>query len=409
MELTRIDQSDGVEIQAFGRLDEHWTGHLSDRLDEVIRTGAHRIRLNLSGVSYMSSAGIRVLVTFSKQLGELGGSFLVIEPSEMVRKVLDLTGLTPMLMGAGFAGVPEAARSSVERLESEHIVFEIFERAIAGFDCRLIGDPDHLANGGYREEHAHATPCDRNTVSLGLGAFGSGFEDCRDRYGEFLAAGGTAVYLPTDGSTVPDYLAAAEAFVPQVSVLYGLACHGRFSAMARFEALNQSRIVSLSEIAGAALNIARAESAVVVLVAEAAGLVGASLRRPPTSATTGLFEIPGIRRWISFTSEPAFTGSLCLVAGVVSQDTSTPLRKMLRPLAQRIGLEGHFHAAAFPYQPLRKGRLDLSATVNALFARESVQGMLHLLADKRERAGAGESEFLRGACWAGPIRRIEEA
>jgi anti-anti-sigma factor len=409
MELTRIDQSDAVEIRASGRLDEHWAGHLSEGLDAVIRTGSHRIRLNLSSVSYISSAGIRVLVTFSKQLGELGGSFEVIEPSPMVRKVLDLTRLTPMLMGVTLAGAPEAPRSSIERLECENSVYEIHERVAAGFDCRIIGDPDHLSAGGYRKEHARATPFDRNSVGLGLGAFGSDFEDCSDRYGEFLAAGGTAIYLPTDGSTVPDHLAAAEDFVPQVSVLYGLACHGHFAAWARFEALEHSRPVALSEIAGAALDIAKADTAVVVLVAEAAGLVGASLRRPPTNPAAGLFEIPAIRQWISFTSDPAFGGSLCLVAGVVSRETSTPLRKMLRPLSRRTKLAGHFHAAAFPYQPLKKGRLDLSATVNGLFDREIVQGLLHLLADERERSGAGESEFLRGACWAGPIRKIEEA
>ena len=33
MELTRIDQSDAVEIRASGRLDEHWAGHLSEGLD----------------------------------------------------------------------------------------------------------------------------------------------------------------------------------------------------------------------------------------------------------------------------------------------------------------------------------------------------------------------------------------
>src|SRR5690349_3990972 len=100
MELTRIDQDDAVRIMASGRLDEHWAGHLSDRLSEVIRAGSHRIRLDLSGVSYISSAGIRVLITFAKQLAELGGSFAVVEPSENVRKVLDLTRLTEMLMGA---------------------------------------------------------------------------------------------------------------------------------------------------------------------------------------------------------------------------------------------------------------------------------------------------------------------
>ena len=79
---------------------------------------------------------------------------------------------------------------------------------------------------------------------------------------------------------------------------------------------------------------------------------------------------------------------------------------MLRPLSKKSALTGHFHAAAFPYRPLKKGRIDLTTTVNTLLEGESVQGMLHLLTDEREASGAGESEFVRGAVWAGPIMRV---
>jgi hypothetical protein len=64
---------------------------------------------------------------------------------------------------------------------------------------------------------------------------------------------------------------------------------------------------------------------------------------------------------------------------------------------------GHFHAAAFPYRPLRKGKVDLVHTVQPLFESEQVLGLLHLLNDWRELSGAGESRFLRGACWCAPL------
>jgi len=44
--------------------------------------------------------------------------------------------------------------------------------------------------------------------------------------------------------------------------------------------------------------------------------------------------------------------------------------------------------------------------VRKLFEREDVEDVLHLLSDDRVIAGAGESEFIRGACWIGPIREI---
>jgi hypothetical protein len=65
---------------------------------------------------------------------------------------------------------------------------------------------------------------------------------------------------------------------------------------------------------------------------------------------------------------------------------------------------GHFHAAAFRFRPIRKGLIDLGATVTGLFEPEQLLGVLHLLHDDRAIAGCGESEFVRGACWIGPLR-----
>jgi hypothetical protein len=65
------------------------------------------------------------------------------------------------------------------------------------------------------------------------------------------------------------------------------------------------------------------------------------------------------------------------------------------------------HAAAFSYRPMRKGQVDLHETVRRLFETESPQTLLHLLHDDRARVGAGQSEFIQGACWIGPIGAID--
>ena len=43
----------------------------------------------------------------------------------------------------------------------------------------------------------------------------------------------------------------------------------------------------------------------------------------------------------------------------------------------------------------------MRTAVRSLFDAGGLQGVVHLLADDRETAGAGESELLRGACWVG--------
>jgi hypothetical protein len=75
----------------------------------------------------------------------------------------------------------------------------------------------------------------------------------------------------------------------------------------------------------------------------------------------------------------------------------------LRPLGGPDDPVGHLHAAVFSYQPLRKGEIDFSDTVSSLFEPTGPQTVFHLLNDRRDVSGAGQSEFLRGACWVGPI------
>jgi len=86
---------------------------------------------------------------------------------------------------------------------------------------------------------------------------------------------------------------------------------------------------------------------------------------------------------------------------------------MIRPLTRAAAdggpsMAGHFHAAAFSYRPVQKGEIQLRAAVRALFEEQVLEGILHLLSDERAILGAGQSEFVRGACWLAPISQITQ-
>ena len=108
------------------------------------------------------------------------------------------------------------------------------------------------------------------------------------------------------------------------------------------------------------------------------------------------------RDWLSFTAESAFPRALTLVVGVAGRNPPSNLSPFVRPLRDR-SLAGHFHAAAFSYTPLPRGAIDLKTTVGTLFETQTLQGVLHLLNDMSEISVSGQSRFIRGACWIGPI------
>jgi anti-anti-sigma factor len=409
MEITQQINGDVLEMKAAGRVDGYWADHLERALADVVSGGHHRVRLDCADVAFMSSAGIAVLMKFRKELSRIDGTFHVVNPSKPVASTLALARLSDLLIerapaaGAAPAAAPKP-ELTVRKRETGDALYEIHELdARATLVCRTVGDARQLVTGGFTEAHVlsgGAPPA----FAVGVGAFGDSFDDCRSRFGELLSVAGATVYLPADGTNVPDYLMARGELASDVRLLYGVAGTGGFSHIVRFEARTQGTPIGLSSVLSACLDIANAPALGVAIVAETVGLVGAALRRSPVDPPEDgdFFSHPGVRARLSFTAEPAFTRGVALAAGVVARSADgAPAADTLRPLGN--GCAGHVHAAAFPFRAIKKGRIDLAQTVSALFESDQPLGVLHLLCDDREAAGAGESELVRGACWLSPL------
>ena len=408
MEIQKQKHGDLLEIKIQGRLDAYWSDHLTTSIDESIRQGSHKIQLNLAQVDYLSSAGIRVLLKFYKQLKAIKGSLSVTSPSEGARSILAMAGLAELLITTPAQPAAEEKAKEPARVEKINAVYYINDvNPGATLKCTLIGDPKKFETGGFTECQNVAFP--ESTFGVGVGAFGSNFADCQERFGEFIALEGAAAYLPTDGTDVPDYVLSEGALVPEMKVLYALAGQGSFSRMIRFEAKDvPPGIIPLADLVECALEFSKTDLIAVAMIAESAGLVGAALRRSPAKNTgaESPLSFPAARDWLNFTAERAFDRTLCVVVGVASRNETPLLKSILRPIGTGTSAIGHFHAAAFPYRPMQRGELSLHKALNSLFATESLQGLLHLLPDDREINGVGQSEFLRGALWAGPIPEL---
>jgi anti-anti-sigma factor len=399
-----------LELAVAGRIDAHWSGHLAGALEAAIRGGADRLCLDLAEVRYMSSAGIRVLLTFHQQLHRIGGSFSVARPSAPVREVLEMAGLLAVLLEAEGAEPPRAVDSS-RLLERHGAAFEVYELSAGSeLECLVYGEPERVEGGTFGAAQCRVAAFPDGAFGLGIGALGSDFEDCRARFGEFLAAGGAAAYLPGDGTHTPDFLVSPGSAGPEARLLYGLRCRGPFRRQLRFETRSHGEAIGLAELIATCLELADAPCAGIVAVGEPRGLVGASLRRSPALAApvNSRLAFPEVREWLSFTAEPAFRDGQSLVVGIAAREPEAILAPWLRPLSPA-GPEGHFHAAAFSYRPLPRGRVELRETIASLFEGAILQGLLHLLRDPRERIGAGESEFVSGVCWVAPIAGIARA
>jgi anti-anti-sigma factor len=427
MQITKRFDGNVVELVVEGRLDVYWADHLAAAIDQEIRQGSHHIRLDLSQVAFLSSAGIGVLVRIYRELKSIHGSFSVSNCSPIVLKILEISKLSKLLVAkrSPEASTDEAKQSSaaevstpvsIQRIERSGVTYEIYPLAAESkFECRPFGNASLFERAAFAREHCHAMQFADSAFAIGLGALGENFEDCRGRFGEFIAAGGAVAYLPTDGTNVPDFLLGGRT-TPEVQVCYGIACLGArpqpFSSLIRFEAMKNEAPAALTHLLESCLDLAHAQQLGIVAIAESAGLIGAALRRSPAAdgSDPGVFEFPRIRDWLSFTADRAYTKSVVLLAGVAVRGAVGALAPVIRPFpgtsSSSLIVSGHFHAAAFSYRPLQKGQIDLKASIKTLFENQVLEGVLHLLHDDRAASAAGQSELVRGACWIAPISRI---
>jgi anti-sigma B factor antagonist len=81
-------------VAVHGRIDSMNANQLGEALSSVIDEGHIHIVLDLSGVDYMSSAGLREIVNALKKVKRSGGGDVrIAQPSERVREVLEMAGL----------------------------------------------------------------------------------------------------------------------------------------------------------------------------------------------------------------------------------------------------------------------------------------------------------------------------
>ena len=131
MQITKRQSGKIVELLVEGRMDVHWSEHLAAAVREEMRQGSHHIRLDLSRVPYLSSAGIGVLVRLHHEFRSIQGSFAVANCSPTALKSLEITNLAGLLVAketTAPALAEEQATATPEetrRFEKNGAVYEI--------------------------------------------------------------------------------------------------------------------------------------------------------------------------------------------------------------------------------------------------------------------------------------------
>lgn len=92
MRVTKREQ-DGIAVVSIGgRLDANSAPRAEQELSEIASQDGVKILLDMKGLEYISSAGLRVLLIVAKQLKSKSGSLCLSAPVEAVHNVFEISG-----------------------------------------------------------------------------------------------------------------------------------------------------------------------------------------------------------------------------------------------------------------------------------------------------------------------------
>jgi anti-anti-sigma factor len=92
-----IDKSnDTLQVSIQGNIEITTLKPFSDKITDIVNYNKN-VQIDLAGVEYIDSSGIRALLTLLRKLSEIGKTLIIIHSSESIRRILQLSSLQEIL------------------------------------------------------------------------------------------------------------------------------------------------------------------------------------------------------------------------------------------------------------------------------------------------------------------------
>lgn len=195
-----------------GRLDSRGAALLEEAFEDLEREKGVRVVVDLSDVDYLSSLGIRALMTLEKRLKSSSGGLVLTGLNPFVTQVLSLSGLLTQFL---CAETPEQALGMIEEPGSEEDLGEV---TLAGRTYRIVrwrapeselalwGKPWGDQETGPAGEHLVPVSMEDLGFSIGFGGFGRTRAQAAECPGLFAGAGWLTGLRMSDGLGTADFL-----------------------------------------------------------------------------------------------------------------------------------------------------------------------------------------------------------
>jgi anti-anti-sigma factor len=397
-------QPDHLVLTLALRLDAAGAESLRQALTPEKIAEARIVELDLAGVSYLSSAALRVFLATHKLLLARGGGLVLTAVPEYCRSVLEIAGFADMMTQAGGAGATAATTtadwSAAETVRGEWGTLRYLPGAKEPGYIEIAGDIMDVLAARVTPAHVFSKKFSDKAYSIGLGGLGEKTADYFTLMGEMITIGGTMVWLPCDGNDRPDFL------IPQrdqgqvlLRTGFNASLAGPFNEQIEFvSAWPQGATMSqLYRLLFEQAKKRRPDYRGVIglaMRAEMPTVFGAGVVRAPVAtqapANGKLITDPSnFTEWFEFDREPRHRGVTGLVAGCgidLTKDLSglnrTHLERTFYINPANTGATNmtlHNHVVMFDPRPMPAAGFTLESEIASVVAEGDFRDMRHML------------------------------
>lgn len=96
MNIEKTENGTEVTLALSGRLDTVTAPQLEEKIQESL-SGTEKLNLDFEKLEYLSSAGLRVLLTAHKAMMKSGGELEIRHVNEVIHEVFEVTGFLDVL------------------------------------------------------------------------------------------------------------------------------------------------------------------------------------------------------------------------------------------------------------------------------------------------------------------------
>jgi len=90
-------ERDVVRVCPSGEVDMATAGEIRARIDELVGRGFTRVALDLRGVTFLDSTGVRLVLELTAEASADGWDLAVVKGPEPVCRVFEMTGVEPLV------------------------------------------------------------------------------------------------------------------------------------------------------------------------------------------------------------------------------------------------------------------------------------------------------------------------